>query len=194
MELLLILILALIVFGPHRLPEMMGQLGRAFRDFQRTTSQLSDEFNRTLQAELAETKAVIEETKSVVQETKAVMTDAAAGFKSAATPAPQLTTPAPQTLPGEAEHANGRAEPAAPDASNSGWNWETPVQEPASAPSSAPPPESPTEAPTEGTEAVPPGAGGPKQQGGESDAPGPGQGAAAARPTPAGDDALLPPY
>lgn len=57
LELLLILALALIVFGPAKLPEIGAQIGRAVRDFRRTTSELSDEFNRSLKLELEERKA-----------------------------------------------------------------------------------------------------------------------------------------
>jgi TatA/E family protein of Tat protein translocase len=57
MELMVILVLALIVFGPGKLPEIAGQVGRAVRDFRRTTSELSSEFNRTLSLELEERKA-----------------------------------------------------------------------------------------------------------------------------------------
>ena len=64
MELLLIVVLALIVFGPAKLPEIMGQVGKAIGDFRRATSELSDEFNRTIQAELQETKAIVDDTKS----------------------------------------------------------------------------------------------------------------------------------
>ncbi len=60
MELFLILILALIVFGPGRLPEIMGQIGRAVNEFRKTTSELSGEFNRTLQAEIEQTRAAVE--------------------------------------------------------------------------------------------------------------------------------------
>ena len=45
MELMLIVVLALIVFGPAKLPEIMGQVGKAIGDFRRATSELSDEFN-----------------------------------------------------------------------------------------------------------------------------------------------------
>ncbi|HEY0581211.1 MAG TPA: twin-arginine translocase TatA/TatE family subunit, partial [Chloroflexota bacterium] len=48
MELILIVVLALIVFGPAKLPEIMGQVGKAVGDFRRATSDLSDEFNRTI--------------------------------------------------------------------------------------------------------------------------------------------------
>ncbi|MCC7369555.1 MAG: twin-arginine translocase TatA/TatE family subunit [Chloroflexi bacterium] len=56
MELMMILVLALIVFGPGKLPEIAGQVGRMVRDFRRTTSELSSEFSRTLSLEIEERK------------------------------------------------------------------------------------------------------------------------------------------
>ena len=57
LELMLILVLALVVFGPGKLPEIAGQVGKAVRDFRRTTSELSGEFNRTLSLEVEERKS-----------------------------------------------------------------------------------------------------------------------------------------
>jgi TatA/E family protein of Tat protein translocase len=57
MELMVILVLALIVFGPGKLPEIAGQVGRVVRDFRRMTGDLSSEFNRTLSLEIEERKA-----------------------------------------------------------------------------------------------------------------------------------------
>ena len=57
MELMLILVLALIIFGPGKLPEIAGQVGRVIRDFRRTTSELSSEFSRTLSLEVEERRA-----------------------------------------------------------------------------------------------------------------------------------------
>ena len=34
-ELLVVLVIVLVVFGPGRLPEMMGNLGKAMREFQK---------------------------------------------------------------------------------------------------------------------------------------------------------------
>src|SRR5579859_4016336 len=91
MELLLIVVLALIVFGPARLPEIMAQVGKAIGDFRRATSELSDEFNRTIQAELQETRALAEETKATLADAKASMYDAHASVNSSITgmPAPR---------------------------------------------------------------------------------------------------------
>jgi sec-independent protein translocase protein TatB len=47
----------LIIFGPGKLPEIAGQVGKVVRDFRRTTAELSSEFNRTLSLELEERKA-----------------------------------------------------------------------------------------------------------------------------------------
>ncbi len=46
-EILIILVVALIIFGPGRLPEVAGQVGRAIRDFRRMTSEWQAEFERT---------------------------------------------------------------------------------------------------------------------------------------------------
>src|ERR1700736_3399673 len=108
MEILLIVVLALIVFGPAKLPEIMGQVGKAINDFRRATSELSDEFNRTIQAELQETRAVIDDARSVV-------TDAHASVNSAITgmPAPTLTSAPPEALPAPAP--NGASAEPHPD-------------------------------------------------------------------------------
>src|ERR1700680_1986608 len=94
LELVLIMVLALIVFGPARLPEIMGQVGKAINDFRRATSELSDEFNRTIQAELQETRAVIDDTKAAVSDMHATINSAVTGM-----PAPTLTAEPPQALP-----------------------------------------------------------------------------------------------
>jgi TatA/E family protein of Tat protein translocase len=44
LELMVILVLALIVFGPEKLPELMAGAGRAIREFQRASSELTEVF------------------------------------------------------------------------------------------------------------------------------------------------------
>src|ERR1044071_2232719 len=94
MELLLIVVLALIVFGPAKLPQIMGQVGKAIGDFRRATSELSDEFNRTIQAALQETKAVVDDTKSAVTGVHTSINSALTGTP----PAPTLTAAPASTL------------------------------------------------------------------------------------------------
>jgi TatA/E family protein of Tat protein translocase len=166
MELLLIVVLALIVFGPARLPEIMSQVGKAINDFRRATSELSDEFNKTIQAELEETKAVVDETKSAFGEVRSTVVEAHSSVNSAVTgmPAPTRTAvPAPQDalpeangtdLDGHAEAgANGTSTATVPPmADTAQWSWETS----APAPPVTPPDEMPGEADKPGIESPPP--------------------------------------
>src|SRR5215218_4667571 len=102
MELVLIVVLALIVLGPEKLPEVMGQVGKAISQFRNVTAQLTDEFNRTIQAELNETRSVIEETKAAVSEARLSVDEAVTGTharkRADAPPATSTAT----TKPGDA--------------------------------------------------------------------------------------------
>ncbi|HWP28405.1 MAG TPA: Sec-independent protein translocase protein TatB [Chloroflexota bacterium] len=55
-ELFLILVLALIVIGPERLPEVASQLGRTVADLRRQANQLTAEFQRSLELAAQERK------------------------------------------------------------------------------------------------------------------------------------------
>ena len=104
-ELLLIAVIALIVFGPGKLPEIMGQIGRLIRDFQRISAQLNTEFTQSIQSELAETKAVVEETKAALAETKAAVGETHAAL-TGTLPAPQLTAAPASATSGTASQAS----------------------------------------------------------------------------------------
>src|SRR6266853_1362704 len=131
MELLLIVVLALIVFGPAKLPEIMAQVGKAINDFRRATSELSDEFNRTIQAELKETRAVVDDTRSVVTEAHTSVPSAlslSAPTRTAAPAAAQgsLASPVssetaspvvPEVPSAKTAHTTSAAEPATSDSS-----------------------------------------------------------------------------
>ncbi|MSP14093.1 MAG: hypothetical protein EXR62_14200 [Chloroflexi bacterium] len=56
-ELLIIFVVALIVFGPQRLPEIAGQAGKAIRDFQRMYTGLTAEMNKVI----SEAEEVVDE-------------------------------------------------------------------------------------------------------------------------------------
>jgi TatA/E family protein of Tat protein translocase len=47
-EMMIIAVIALLVFGPGKLPEVMGQAGKLVRDFRRMSSELSGEFEKTI--------------------------------------------------------------------------------------------------------------------------------------------------
>ncbi len=47
-EVVIIVIVALMIFGPAKLPELMGQAGKALRDFRKMTGNLQGEFEKNL--------------------------------------------------------------------------------------------------------------------------------------------------
>ena len=92
MELMVILVLALIVFGPGKLPEIAGQVGRVVRDFRRMTGELSSEFNRTISLEIEERNA----------STAPAPPAPAAPYDSYAAPGAEAASVAPAVEPSEA--------------------------------------------------------------------------------------------
>jgi sec-independent protein translocase protein TatA len=59
-EILVILLLALIIFGPRRLPEMGKTIGRSLREFRRATSEIRSE----IQADIDEPPATTVEQRA----------------------------------------------------------------------------------------------------------------------------------
>jgi sec-independent protein translocase protein TatB len=83
MELVLVVVLALIVLGPEKLPEAMAQLGKVINELRNVTAQLSDEFNRTIQAEINETRSVFDDTRAAVSEARSTLDEAVSGTPAA---------------------------------------------------------------------------------------------------------------
>jgi TatA/E family protein of Tat protein translocase len=50
-ELLLILAVALLVFGPKKLPEVGRSLGKAMREFKKSTDEIKDKFEEQIRAD-----------------------------------------------------------------------------------------------------------------------------------------------
>lgn len=65
MEILVIIVIILIVFGPHRLPEMTRTIGKAMKNIRNATTDLG----RSLSSELEE------EEKKIKQDVKSVASD-----------------------------------------------------------------------------------------------------------------------
>ncbi len=55
-ELLLILVIALVIFGPSKLPELGKGLGRGIREFRKATREITDEVNEAIQDDTAAAK------------------------------------------------------------------------------------------------------------------------------------------
>ncbi|HET8632055.1 MAG TPA: twin-arginine translocase TatA/TatE family subunit, partial [Thermomicrobiales bacterium] len=88
-ELIVILVVALIVFGPEKLPQIAAQAGKAIRDFRQMSADLTGEFNRTLAFDEPPPAAALEPSPALSQETIAPQawpaTDGAADGQGAAT-------------------------------------------------------------------------------------------------------------
>ena len=82
-ELLIIGAIALIVFGPNKLPELAKALGRAMREFKKATDEVKESFE-------AETRD-LEEIKSTITEEN-VLGDLAREISSLEEPSPETVT------------------------------------------------------------------------------------------------------
>lgn len=56
-ELIVIFVIALVVFGPRKLPELGRSLGRGIAEFKKATSELQDTLEREITADEERTKA-----------------------------------------------------------------------------------------------------------------------------------------
>ena len=71
-EMFIVLVVALVIFGPSRLPELAGQVGRWVRDFRRMSADLTGEFEKTF-AEVDEVKkSFAREVQSIQDEVEGV--------------------------------------------------------------------------------------------------------------------------
>lgn len=62
MEIIVIMVVALIIFGPERLPEMGAQAGKALRDFRNMTREMTGEFEESI----SDVRGVMDEMKMTV--------------------------------------------------------------------------------------------------------------------------------
>ena len=96
-ELILIAVVALIVLGPKKLPDLAKSMGRAVREFKKATSELKE----TLQvdSEFSEVKKAFTEFESDVNKT--IQTEASGAVKPAVSAAAAAAAAAPAILPAE---------------------------------------------------------------------------------------------
>ncbi|NJN94466.1 MAG: twin-arginine translocase subunit TatB [Anaerolineales bacterium] len=125
-ELLFIFIIALMVFGPRRLPEIAGKAGRFVRDLRNMSQGFLAEWQREITVaarleELEEVRKELNETKQVLQQSKTEVSSSAAQIgqtvnsvaRSSATSTPKVAetntiappTPSPEIAPTEAPSA-----------------------------------------------------------------------------------------
>lgn len=91
MEILVIMVIALMIFGPGKLPEIAQGIGKGIREFRAATSDLTGEFQRTLNEVTSEVTSVGDEVRQsaadVHRTTTSVLTEA--------TRLDQINTPPP---------------------------------------------------------------------------------------------------
>ena len=89
-EILLVLVIALLLFGPQKLPELGKSLGRAIREFKKASSELQETIERE-----------VEEVKRAYKEEARPGVPGPAGMPAGALPPPSAPMPAPPPPSGE---------------------------------------------------------------------------------------------
>lgn len=71
-EILVIMVVALIIFGPGKLPEIGAQVGKAVRDFRRMTKEMTSEFEDSIGDVQSSVNEVKQTVSNVQKETSAI--------------------------------------------------------------------------------------------------------------------------
>ena len=87
-ELIIIFVIALIIFGPRKLPELGRSLGKSLAEFKRASNELKSTLEEEIRLE--ETRSTLEESKA-----KAAAQAAAAAATTAAAATPHAEEPVP---------------------------------------------------------------------------------------------------
>jgi sec-independent protein translocase protein TatB len=88
-EIMIVLVGALLIFGPDRLPEVAGQIGKFLRDLRKMTTDLTGEFEKT--AGVGDIKKAVQ---SELAGVKSTVNSATSGVKSTVTSATSSTSSA----------------------------------------------------------------------------------------------------
>ena len=115
-ELILILIIALVIFGPGKLPELGRALGKAMRDFRQMSQGFTAELNKEFKDLEEATREVRQTAQTIQQVTKlpqALPDVAKQAIRSADRGSTELAEVSQRSLDGEETPAPTKAEPAA---------------------------------------------------------------------------------
>ena len=91
-EMLLILVIALIVFGPGRLPEIGAALGRAVSDFRRASRELTADLQGSVEEARSELEETLSSTQVELQETAEAVQQEARAISKEVSAQPATTT------------------------------------------------------------------------------------------------------
>jgi sec-independent protein translocase protein TatA len=83
-ELIVIFVIALVVFGPRKLPELGRSLGRGIAEFKKATNELQNTLEQEINADEERTKAAAGAAQAAVHQDPAHTTDAAAPVSKSA--------------------------------------------------------------------------------------------------------------
>lgn len=75
-DLLIVLLIALIIFGPRKLPEIGGAVGKSIREFKKATNEIVDQVKAPEPKQLSSTP-----TKTVIPEVKEPVSTSAASVE-----------------------------------------------------------------------------------------------------------------
>lgn len=105
MEMLIIAVVALLVFGPERLPEIAGKIGRGIRELRAATGDLTNEFQRAM----VDAQSTIDEVKQPAIDVRQMTVSALSTVRldQVEPPAASAASPAPEAEPAIARHLNG---------------------------------------------------------------------------------------
>jgi len=99
-ELLIIVAIALIVFGPNKLPELARAFGRAMREFKKATEEVKQSFEaETKDLEEFKTHITEENITNLIEETSASTGAISEPASSTETPAPEQAPPMQEAVP-----------------------------------------------------------------------------------------------
>ena len=108
-EILMVLVVALIVFGPRKLPELGKSLGAGLREFRRSTQGLKEEFEGAMNhtdlsktAQPAQVQVISAQPQVVVARDVAAQPVSVAAAEAVAVPA----TPTPKEGPADKEYGS----------------------------------------------------------------------------------------
>ena len=72
-EMMIIMVVALLVFGPKKLPEIGRSVGKALREFKKSTEEIKDRFEEQIRVD--DFKSIQEDIKKDLKDIKDVTTD-----------------------------------------------------------------------------------------------------------------------
>jgi len=103
-EILVVLVIALLIFGPTKLPELGKSLGRAIREFKKASAELKE----TIEREVDEVKRQASDAPQPGQDSRG------SSLPAGALPPPSTPMPAPLTPAIEMEPSSSEAEKEPP--------------------------------------------------------------------------------